>query len=275
MSDDRIESHEERLLVLRDKAAREGFVVGDDVLDYIAGKYALGDNAQGRAHQRPGTCVAQGRPGDRCRSHGWRSTASARRPRPLAPGVTAVADDGSWAEPADEPADEWAREPELAEPDADIWDEPVIEPGSGTPTAATPGPDPEPVAGEAGPDRRRDGDTVRPASSTVAVRRPVATAPAPAAVHEPARRRTSQRLVPEAEPAVVWFAPMRSIKKESLVKRVGNLLQCRRHQARHRRRRSGRDQASLRRRGQHRLRAAHLPARGRAPGAQVRCASRS
>ena len=47
MSDDRIESQEERLLILRDKAAREGFVIGDDVLDYIAAKYALPTTLKG------------------------------------------------------------------------------------------------------------------------------------------------------------------------------------------------------------------------------------
>ena len=35
MSDERIESHEDRIYVLRDKAAREGFTVPDDALEYI------------------------------------------------------------------------------------------------------------------------------------------------------------------------------------------------------------------------------------------------
>lgn len=47
MPDNRIDDLEERLLILRDKAAREGFRVPDEVLDYIAEKYALPQTLKG------------------------------------------------------------------------------------------------------------------------------------------------------------------------------------------------------------------------------------
>lgn len=47
MTEDRIDNLEERLLVLRDKAAREGFDVPDEVLDYIAERYAMAQTLKG------------------------------------------------------------------------------------------------------------------------------------------------------------------------------------------------------------------------------------
>ncbi len=210
MSDDRIESHEERLLVLRDKAAREGFVVGDDVLDYIAGKYALATTLKGALINVQALASRKGVPVSlsiaRLALDGIRET-----PAPLLPEQVA-ADDGPWAEPADE----WAPEPQGAEPDADTWDEPVIGLSAGAPSEALPASELEPVDGEAGPDPAMTATLFVPPPPQ-APPGPVVTAPAPAAVHEP-------EAAHETEPAVVWFAPMRSTKKESLVKRVGNLL---------------------------------------------------
>ena len=98
MSDDRIESHEERLLVLRDKAAREGFVVGDDVLDYIAGKYALATTLKGALINVQALASRKGVPVSlsiaRLALDGIRET-----PAPPPPDE-AAADDGSWVEPA-------------------------------------------------------------------------------------------------------------------------------------------------------------------------------
>jgi uncharacterized Fe-S center protein len=47
VTEDRIDNLEERLLVLRDKAAREGFDVPDEVLDYIAERYAMAQTLKG------------------------------------------------------------------------------------------------------------------------------------------------------------------------------------------------------------------------------------
>ena len=71
-----------------------------------------------------------------------------------------------------------------------------------------------------------------------------------------------------SEKATVWFAPVRSEKKQSLVTRAGLLLE-RAGCLGGRGRRPGRGEAALRRGGQHRVRAARLPARGRA--AHARC----
>jgi len=200
MTDDRIESHEERLLVLRDKAAREGFVIGDDVLDYIAGKYALATTLKGALINV--------------------QALASRKGVPVTLGLARLALDGI-REPAEPPAEQ----PEAAEPEPATWDEPLaaeLEPDTWdepVPVAEEPiesvAPEPEP-----GPDAEITGTLFVPPPPQPPQHAAV-TAPAPppaAAVSSPAHPAT------RTEPATVWFAPMRSPKKESLVKRAGKLL---------------------------------------------------
>jgi hypothetical protein len=195
MSDERIESQEERLIVLRDKAAREGFVVGDDVLEYIAGKYALANTLKGALINVQALASRKGVPVTL--SVARLALDGIREPDVAASPAEPVEGD-AWDEEVVEPADEWAltvEEIEATEPEPDTWDEPVT-----------------PVAEEHGPDPAVTG--------TLFVPPPPATPAAPVPAYVPAPTETRV----EAEPAVVWFAPMRSVKKESLVKRVGNLL---------------------------------------------------
>jgi len=196
MSDERIESQEERLLVLRDKAAREGFVVGDDVLEYIAEKYALATTLKGALINVQALASRKGVPVSlsiaRLALDGIREPAAS------------VAADAAYEQEVVEPADEWAMaldEPEPAEPEPDAWDEPA-------PPVAH-----ESAAEEPGPDPTVTGTLFVP---------PAPAAPsAPAVAHGPA---PAAPVPASVEPAVVWFVPVRSTKKESLVKRVGNLL---------------------------------------------------
>lgn len=176
MSDDRIESHEERLLVLRDKAAREGFVVDDVVLDYIAGKYALATTLKGALINVQAFASRRGVPVSL--SIARLALDGIREPVPTAPAHAAPA-------PPEEPvAPPPAPEP-LFQPDVVTA---VPEPA---PASAPPVPEPVPVP--------------EPAPAPVPAPEPGPAGPAP-------------------EPATVWFAPVRSVKKESLVKRAGNLL---------------------------------------------------
>ncbi len=229
MTDDRIESHEERLLVLRDKAAREGFVVGDDVLDYIAGKYALATTLKGALINVQALASRKGVPVTlsiaRLALDGIRETHE-----------TPVSEDAvldASEESSSEPQDEWTVAPgDQSEPDT--WDQPTVpEPEPESQPDSQTQPTTEPALAEAGPD-----PTV---TATLFVPPPpqephhpavVGAVPSPAEVAVPshqtemrepvAQQRESEPARPE--PAVVWFAPMRSPKKESLVKRAGNLL---------------------------------------------------
>lgn len=176
MTDDRIESHEERLLVLRDKAAREGFVIGDDVLDYIAGKYALATTLKGALINV--------------------QALASRKGVPVTLSVARLALDGireSSAAAAEVAAQEAAAsEADAEEPDS--WDE-----------AAGPGV-------EAGPDTSVTDTLFAP--------------PAPKPPQEPSIAHVQPSSETRREPAAVWFVPVRSVKKESLIKRVGKLLKA-------------------------------------------------
>jgi uncharacterized Fe-S center protein len=180
MPDDRIESREDRLLILRDKAAREGFVIGDDVFEYIADKYGLPTTLKGALINV--------------------QALASRRGVPVTLSVARLALDGIREAPR----------PESVTPRS----EPVavqVEP---------PGPEPAPMMRE----------------EPAAIESPPAhEQPARAYAPEPGFTETlfappppvEPELQPEAPPktpAVVWFAPVRSVKKESLVKRAGNLL---------------------------------------------------
>ena len=176
MTDDRIESHEERLLVLRDKAAREGFVIGDDVLDYIAGKYALATTLKGALINV--------------------QALASRKGVPVTLSIARLALDGI-RESSTAAAEVAAQEAAASEADAeepDSWDE------AAGPTV------------EAGPDTSVTDTLFAP--------------PAPKPPQEPSIAHVQPSSETRREPAVVWFAPVRSVKKESLVKRVGKLLKA-------------------------------------------------
>ncbi len=243
MSDERIESHEERLYVLRDKAAREGFTVPDDALDYIADKYAMETTLKGALINVAAYAARRGLPVDRAMA-----ALVLDGVRPQAASVDAAASaEPEIAEESEDPVEpDEPIEPEIDEssqetyePHADQSDEPD-EPAADDDTAGTAEERPfEPV-------------TTTLFAPPPAVTPPAPSAPEPAAQAEPdlppfvsaappepiwgsetAADSTpavqSQPAQPTAQPAdstpaEVWFAPMRSVKKESLVKRVGKLL---------------------------------------------------
>jgi hypothetical protein len=182
MSDERIESHEERIYVLRDKAAREGFAVPDDALEYIAEKYAMSTTLKGALIN-----VA---------------AYAARRGLPVNRAMAALVLDGVRAESTPEAEPEVRYEPHAQTDEEVRVDEPAPAKGDSAGSA-----DEYPFEPSAA------GTLFAPEVTAPA------SAPAPAPAQEP-------ELVPfaSATRAEVWFAPMRSVKKESLVKRVGKLL---------------------------------------------------
>jgi len=171
MSDERIESREERLLILRDKAAREGFVIGDDVLDYISEKYGLATTLKGALINVQAVASRRGVPVTlsiaKLALDGIRE-APVPAPAPVAPEPVVVADEQLAVEVAEEPVSLAVGEP--------------------------------PVEG---------GMPMVEQASEQAITGTLFAPPAPS---------------PAAAPATVWFASVRSVKKESLVKRAGHLL---------------------------------------------------
>jgi len=153
VSDDRIESIEERIYILRDKAAREGFVIPDEVLDYIAEKYALPQTLKGALINVQAFASRRGTPVDMPTAmlvlDGIRPTAA---PVELTPEATAEIDAFAtsevepqivqhveWVEGALDDGERWedvpGEEPEYAHTDAVLRPEPLI----------APEPEPEPV----------------------------------------------------------------------------------------------------------------------------------
>jgi len=230
MSDDRIESQEERLLILRDKAAREGFVIGDDVLDYIAGKYALPTTLKGALINVQAFASRRGVPVTlsiaRLALDGIRET-------PVAPPVVeAVAFEGvdepvviEEEVPASQDAGQW--ESEIA-PEVDIAPEPEPESEPQVPTVAAPLAWDEPVVIEpmAHPEDHYTSDAgPEPViTETLFAPPPPVTPPVEPQIPAPSSAAPVTVTEPAPEPATVWFAPVRSVKKESLVKRAGHLL---------------------------------------------------
>lgn len=268
MPDERIASHEERLLVLRDKAAREGFVVGDDVLDYIANKYALATTLKGALINVSAFASRKGVPVtmsiarlvlDGIRDKGGQEqpvpTPDASATAPVATGGVIVPDPEptEWQqtpkpalvfEPAEQPMEpsiEQQTEEPVEEsvvpadqpgPDASFTDTLFVPPPAVAPVPAQMAEPPVDVPDESELTAPEEAETVVP----VATEHVIATSAfAPIASAQPVAPAAAEHVVPvtagqpvavteAAEPAVVWFAPMRSTKKESLVKRAGELL---------------------------------------------------
>ncbi len=158
MSDDRIESHEERILILRDKVAREGFTVPADVLEYIAARHGLPQTLKGALINVQAYASRRALPVDMDLARLVLEGVRRSTPQPLAP----IAES---APPASTEATPTAISETLFVAEAPSLFEPIATPAS--------------------------------------------VAPEP----------------PAASRATVWFAPMRSSKKESLVKRAGRALQ--------------------------------------------------
>jgi hypothetical protein len=217
MTDDRIESHEERLLVLRDKAAREGFVIGDDVLDYIAGKYALATTLKGALINVQALASRKGVPVTlsiaRLALDGIRETAE--------PQMEAGAKEAAEVSEAEAIA---AREAEAAAADAEA--------------AASVDAAEAARAAASGPQAGTTETLFTPPAPQQPPMPSMAQVTAPAEVHR--------------EPAEVWFAPMRT--RTRIAGQAGRqTAQSGRNQGGDREGRSGRSQAPLRRR-QHRFR---------------------
>lgn len=218
MSDDRIDSRDERILILRDKAAREGFVISPEVLDYIAERYALPQTLKGALINVAAYASRRGIPVDMATA---RLVLEGVRPGsppvdlPIAPEEPSLEETLAGVldvEPAPLP------EPEpLAAPQP----EPQVEPHA----APQPEPQPEP---QFAPQPETD-DTLFVAEAPSLFEEPTAlTAPQtpdPSAVATaiPAPSVPAGFAPPAPAPSVVWFAPVRSVKKESLVTRAGRL----------------------------------------------------
>lgn len=214
MSDDRIDSRDERILILRDKAAREGFVVSPEVLDYIAERYALPQTLKGALINVAAYASRRGIPVDM-------ETA-----RLVLEGVR------PGSPPVDLPAP--PVEPTLEETLAGVLDvepAPLPEPEPHVmqsapepePHVIVPAPEPRPVAPQPQPE---PDDTLFVAEApplfeeSAAPSGPATAAPAPVATEAVTRPGFAP---PAPKPSVVWFAPVRSVKKESLVTRAGRL----------------------------------------------------
>lgn len=178
MPDDRIDEMEERLLILRDKVAREGFEVPDEVLEYIARKYAMPQTLKGALINVQAYASRRNIPVDMDVA---RLVLEGIRP-------------GAWVEPSTGP---------MGGQEAD-----TLFPVDASKTTA-------PVApiGEAGSEPA--GAPLGGAASSTPER---GGAPAGQEAGEPAGPRTRP-------PAEVWFAPVRTTRKESLVARARKVLE--------------------------------------------------
>ncbi|MDZ4169297.1 MAG: DUF362 domain-containing protein [Coriobacteriia bacterium] len=223
MSDDRIDEVEERQLILRDKAAREGFDIPEEVLDYIADKYALPQTLKGALINVQAYASRRGMP---VTLDVARLVLDGIRPAAVVVEVPergevveheATDDSPSTPEPVTEAAQDLAAGEQLtsdavsssledalsavlgATVVASVDD--VVSVPNGTlfeePQVPVPAPSPAPVHEVSLPPAPVPG-------------------PAPAFVTPPA---------PKPAAALVWFAPVRTTKKESLVARAGRLLQ--------------------------------------------------
>ncbi len=252
MADDRIEEIEERLLILRDKAAREGFDVPDDVLDYIAQKYAVPQTLKGAVINVCAYAQRRGIPVDmdvaRLVLDGIRPASVADQPVADAPEEEAVDTDSTVA--AEGFQDEAFEASTYASADA----EPGVVEGSSPPNihqsdfgamsersledalsavldATVVGEAHVPVSHE--PLASLFDETVAPVGEPAAAPAPEPIAGPVAAHHaapvtEPAQAPVVSAYAtpaPGPEPALVWFSPVRTSKKESLVTRAGRLLQ--------------------------------------------------
>lgn len=264
MPDDRIEDIDERMLVLRDKAAREGFAVPPDVLEYIAQKYALPQTLKGalinvqayasrrniavdmdvarlvldgiRASQTAGEAVeattAEEAQAEESTTGGFEPLGAPFQPAEQAELAPEAAPEPAAApvvvetEPA--PHDEWPpaepdwppAEPEVIAPPETSFEESLVS-VLGADVDEDPSlfvvEAPQPVAVEPHAEALFPADDQPPAESAY----PPASGPSYPPAPEPVEVSTT----PSAEPAVVWFAPMRTSKKESLVTRAGRVLQ--------------------------------------------------
>ncbi len=223
MTDDRIDELEERLLILRDKAAREGFDVPDDVLQYIAGKYALPQTLKGAVinvsayAQRRGIAVDM----DVARLvlDGIRPVAAPEEQVAGPEGVEAAAEVSRPETLEDTLAAVLAETVVAGEPQhaSEVQPDTLF----GEPEAPSP---PAPPVGLGEP------EVPSPPAHVISQDQPQAPGPAAAGATEsetcngPSASETTGASY-EPAPAQVWFAPVRSAKKESLVKRAGRLLE--------------------------------------------------
>jgi hypothetical protein len=216
VADNQIESSQERVKILRDKAAREGIPVPEDVLEYIATKNGLPQTLKGALVQVMMESARRQRPIDMAIAR--RALGDAPLPPaqeaslpPAAPVHAAQAPTPAPAAPDDSPGEQMdmvadiAPEGALAEPAA--VDEPEI-----------PEPDyPVDLFGFDDVDLADTKDSPAPAHAIPAY----VDAPPPA----PESQVPAAAPIPRApEPARVYFAPMRTQTKKSLVDRAGMLL---------------------------------------------------
>lgn len=274
MADDRIEEIEERLLILRDKAAREGFDVPDDVLDYIAQKYAVPQTLKGAVIN---VCAYAQRRGIPVDMDVARLVLDGIRPASVVDQPVADAAEEEAADTFGTAAAEGFQNEGFEAPGSTATDaEPRVAEGSSSPDTQQPGPHAPTersledalsavldatVVGEAHAPVSHEplaslfDETEAPAAEPAAAPEPAvipesepavvstpepAVAPAfepsvaPAAAHpdvpvpEPTQTPVTSTWgasAPGPEPALVWFSPVRTSKKESLVTRAGRLLQ--------------------------------------------------
>lgn len=237
MADNQIESPDERTKILRDKAAREGIPVPEDVLGYIASKYATPHALKSALVQVMMEAARRQRPID---------MAIARRalgdaPLPVAPEASLPAATPEPPAPAASETDvpespsvsESAVESDAPLQDAhDAMPEPLDEPQPDIPEPDYPvdlfGYDDAGIATQEDAPAQPHAVPVYVDAPELEPEQPVAAEPhAPGPVIEPA--------VPESAPSVstgsqvqaparVYFAPIRTQTKKSLVDRAGMLL---------------------------------------------------
>lgn len=224
VADDRIESLEERLMVLHDKVAREGFAVPDDVLDYIAGKFALPQTLKGALINVQAYASRRGIPVDMAMA---RLVLDGVRP-----GAVVESTPEGTGEAAVEPGTEEAAEETAAPADeTELFEDEE----SGFVTEA---PAIDDVVASLFESEAHAGqgvfaeDEPYPAQESFLDLEPhpePEVRPAPPFLGGPAQQAApAYAVTPVQQPApasVVWFAPMRSVKKQSLVTRVGILLE--------------------------------------------------
>lgn len=210
MADETIHSHDERVRVLRDKARREGIVLPDEVADYLANKFGIVQTLKGALVRLHTTAFVKQVEIDLA----FAQEMFADHDDLFEPEVAAEPQSQPELEPEPtpepEPVQQWTRSPEPA---------PAPEPAPEPEPAPGVAPEPAPVA-HAEPESEPLGGlfALEPEPEPTPGPGPVTaphTAPAPAA--------TPVAAAPAPLP-VVWFAPMRSVKKLSLVMRAGTLL---------------------------------------------------
>jgi len=238
MTEERIDSHDDRVEILREKARRESIAVPEDVLQYLADKAALAQTLKGSLVRVHTMAAVRGVPLDLAFARGVygdeepepvpepepaASVAPASAPAAGAQGVaTGVAGDDAPREAASADA---AATAAAAAPVAPVAPQPAAAPQPADEPAflAPPAPPavaddephhiaaPEPPAVSYEPELEPDGTLFGAGSFASAEPQVAPVAPVVDQV--------------EAAPATVWFAPMRTEKKQSLVARAGTLLE--------------------------------------------------